>query len=43
LPEGWGSAARKVDFFDVKGDLEALLAPAQLRLKNLSIRHCIRA
>jgi phenylalanyl-tRNA synthetase beta chain len=35
LPEGWGSAARKVDFFDVKGDLEALLAPAQLRFEKL--------
>jgi phenylalanyl-tRNA synthetase beta chain len=36
LPEGWGSAARKVDFFDVKGDLEALLAPAQLRFEKLA-------
>ncbi len=27
LPEGWGSGGRKVDFYDVKGDLEALLAP----------------
>jgi len=35
LPEGWGSGARKVDFFDVKGDLEALLAPAQLRFEKL--------
>jgi len=35
LPEGWGSAARKVDFFDMKGDLEALLAPAQLRFEKL--------
>ncbi|MCP6280484.1 hypothetical protein NL459_28050, partial [Klebsiella pneumoniae] len=25
----WGQAARQVDFFDVKGDVEALLAPAQ--------------
>jgi phenylalanyl-tRNA synthetase beta chain len=24
LPEQWGSAARKVDFFDLKGDLESL-------------------
>ena len=36
LPEGWGSAARKVDFFDVKGDLEALLAPASLRCEPLA-------
>jgi len=35
LPEGWGSGARKVDLFDVKGDLEALLAPAPLRFEKL--------
>ena len=35
LPEGWGSGARKVDFFDVKGDVEALLAPAELRFEKL--------
>jgi phenylalanyl-tRNA synthetase beta chain len=35
LPEGWGSGARKVDFYDVKGDLEALLAPAHLRFEKL--------
>ncbi|WP_291994464.1 phenylalanine--tRNA ligase subunit beta [Candidatus Accumulibacter sp. ACC003] len=29
LPEQWGVAARKVDFFDLKGDLEQLLAPRQ--------------
>ena len=27
FPEQWGWTARKVDFFDVKGDLERLLAP----------------
>jgi phenylalanyl-tRNA synthetase beta chain len=26
LPEQWGSATRGVDFFDIKGDVEALLA-----------------
>jgi len=26
LPEQWGSAARPVDFFDAKGDVEALIA-----------------
>ncbi|MDR0775013.1 MAG: phenylalanine--tRNA ligase subunit beta, partial [Azonexus sp.] len=31
LPEGWAGGARKVDFYDLKGDLEALLAPAELR------------
>jgi phenylalanyl-tRNA synthetase beta chain len=36
LPEGWGSATRKVDFFDIKGDLEAMLAPAQLRFEKLT-------
>jgi phenylalanyl-tRNA synthetase beta chain len=35
LPEGWSDGARKVDYFDVKGDLEALLAPAQLRFEKL--------
>jgi len=35
LPEGWGSGSRKIDFFDVKGDLEALLAPASLRFEKL--------
>jgi phenylalanyl-tRNA synthetase beta chain len=28
VPPQWGVAERAVDFFDVKGDLEALLAPA---------------
>ena len=28
LPEQWGAATRGIDFFDVKGDIEALLAPA---------------
>jgi len=27
LPEQWGSPRRAVDFYDVKGDIEALLAP----------------
>ena len=27
----WGSASRRVDFYDVKGDLEALLVPARPR------------
>ncbi|CAI8696282.1 phenylalanine--tRNA ligase subunit beta [Burkholderia pyrrocinia] len=31
LDEQWGVATRPVDFFDVKGDLEALLAPAAAR------------
>jgi phenylalanyl-tRNA synthetase beta chain len=35
LPEGWGSGTRKVDFYDVKGDLEALLAPAGLHFEKL--------
>ena len=29
--EQWGQATRNVDYFDVKADLEALLAPKQLR------------
>ena len=35
LPEGWGATSRKVDFYDIKGDIEALLAPAQLRFEKL--------
>jgi phenylalanyl-tRNA synthetase beta chain len=34
LPEGWGSGSRQVDFFDLKGDLEALLAPLPLRFEK---------
>ncbi|HSC22747.1 MAG TPA: phenylalanine--tRNA ligase subunit beta [Casimicrobiaceae bacterium] len=30
LPEQWASPSRPVDFFDVKGDLEALAAPLSL-------------
>jgi len=30
LPEQWGQAVRDADFFDVKGDLEALAAPRRL-------------
>ena len=30
LPSQWGEAARTVDLFDVKGDLEALVAPRRL-------------
>ncbi|HKO87269.1 MAG TPA: phenylalanine--tRNA ligase subunit beta [Burkholderiales bacterium] len=30
-PEQWGQATRAVDFFDLKGDVEALLAPLQAR------------
>ncbi len=31
LPEQWGAAARNVDFYDVKGDVEALFPPCALR------------
>jgi phenylalanyl-tRNA synthetase beta chain len=30
-PEQWGAAAKPVDFYDVKADVEALFAPQQLR------------
>ncbi|MGE5469153.1 MAG: phenylalanine--tRNA ligase subunit beta [Ignavibacteria bacterium] len=33
LPEQWGMPSRKADFFDIKGDLEALFAPRQLRFE----------
>ncbi|AJX32266.1 phenylalanine--tRNA ligase subunit beta [Burkholderia oklahomensis] len=31
IEEQWGAATRQVDYFDVKGDLEALLAPVVAR------------
>jgi phenylalanyl-tRNA synthetase beta chain len=34
LDEQWGSAARAVDFYDVKADLEAVCAPRRLRLES---------
>jgi len=36
LPEGWAAGSRKVDFYDLKGDIEALLAPAALRFERIS-------
>jgi len=33
MPEQWGEKARNVDFFDVKGDVEALFAPHTLKFK----------
>ncbi len=30
LPEQWGAATRRVDFYDVKADVEALFAPRRL-------------
>ena len=36
LDEQWGQAARMVDFFDLKADLEALFAPIALRFEPLS-------
>jgi phenylalanyl-tRNA synthetase beta chain len=36
LPEQWGAAARPVDFYDVKADVEALFAPNVLRFAAAS-------
>jgi phenylalanyl-tRNA synthetase beta chain len=36
FPEQWGSAARNVDFYDLKADLEGLLAPAAVLLEPAS-------
>ena len=36
LPEQWGERSRNVDFYDVKGDLEALFAPRSLAFERLS-------
>jgi phenylalanyl-tRNA synthetase beta chain len=35
VPEQWGSTARNVDFFDIKGDVELLLAPAAARFEKV--------
>ncbi len=34
LPEQWGTAARNVDFYDLKADVETLLAPAAVRFEK---------
>lgn len=36
LPEGWGTDGRKIDFFDLKADLEALLSPLAVRFEKAS-------
>ncbi|NMF90522.1 phenylalanine--tRNA ligase subunit beta [Aromatoleum petrolei] len=36
LPEQWGASTRNVDFYDVKGDVEALFAPRTLRFEPVS-------
>jgi phenylalanyl-tRNA synthetase beta chain len=35
LPEQWGVPTRPVDFYDIKGDLEALFAPRHLRFERI--------
>lgn len=35
LPEQWGSTARQVDFYDIKGDIELLLAPMTARYERV--------
>jgi phenylalanyl-tRNA synthetase beta chain len=34
-PEQWGSATRRVDFFDAKADVETLLSPLQAHFERL--------
>ncbi|MDR1229275.1 MAG: phenylalanine--tRNA ligase subunit beta [Azoarcus sp.] len=36
LPEQWGETARPVDFYDLKGDLEALFAPRTLTFEPVA-------
>jgi phenylalanyl-tRNA synthetase beta chain len=36
MAEQWGTATRSADFYDVKGDVEALLAPRQARFAPIS-------
>lgn len=33
-PEQWGNSRNQVDFFDIKGDLEAVLSPLRARFKK---------
>ncbi len=35
-PEQWGAPTRNVDFFDLKGDVEMLLAPARARFEKIA-------
>jgi phenylalanyl-tRNA synthetase beta chain len=35
-PEQWGEKVRRVDFFDVRGDLEAILGPARIDFEAAS-------
>jgi len=39
MPEQWGSVKRDIDFFDVKGDLEALLKYSALDVKFVAGEH----
>ena len=36
LPEQWGTPARAADFYDLKGDLEALFAPRRLAFERVA-------
>ncbi|WP_153111550.1 phenylalanine--tRNA ligase subunit beta [Propionivibrio limicola] len=36
LPEQWGVIDRNVDFYDIKGELELLMAPALIRFEKFS-------
>jgi len=36
LPEQWGQPSRNVDFFDIKAEVELLLAPATARFERVS-------
>lgn len=39
LPEQWGETSRPLDFFDIKGDVEALLSRARLRPDFVAAEH----
>lgn len=39
LPEQWGEVSRSIDFFDLKGDVEALLGSASDRYRFVAARH----
>ena len=35
LPEQWGNSSRNVDFYDIKGEVEFLFAPATVRFEKM--------
>jgi phenylalanyl-tRNA synthetase beta chain len=41
MPEQWGEASRRSDFFDLKGDIERLCAPAPISTEPIPAGHAL--